>query len=196
MIDFIIGKIEEKDINSFTILSNNIGYKASASLFTLSELEVGIETKVYIDMVVREDDISLFGFSDTTERDVYKLLNTVKGIGPRLSLQALSGISYETIILSIKNEDVTGLTKAPGIGKKTAERIILELKDKVDGFNFKDELSMPKAPAKNSVIIEATDGLVMLGFMEYEVSEIISEIYEDGMSVEVLIKEALKKINR
>ncbi len=196
MIDFIIGKIEEKDINSFTILSNNIGYKASASLFTLSELEVGIETKVYIDMVVREDDISLFGFSDTTERDVYKLLNTVKGIGPRLSLQALSGISYETIILSIKNEDVTGLTKAPGIGKKTAERIILELKDKVDGFNFKDELSMPKAPSKNSVIIEATDGLVMLGFMEYEVSEIITEIYEDGMSVEILIKEALKKINR
>lgn len=196
MIDFIIGKIEEKDISSFTILSNNIGYKISASLFTLSELEVGTETKVYIDMVVREDDISLFGFSDTTERDVYKLLNTVKGIGPRLSLQALSGISYETIILSIKNEDVTGLTKAPGIGKKTAERIILELKDKVDGFNFKDELSIPKAPAKNSVIIEATDGLVMLGFMEYEVSEIISEIYEDGMSVEILIKEALKKINR
>ena len=93
MYDFIIGKIENKESDSLVVLNNGIGYKRLASKSTLLDLELGDTSKIYINMVVREDDISLYGFSSTKEREVYKLLTTVRGIGPKVAIGVLSEIT-------------------------------------------------------------------------------------------------------
>ena len=99
MYDFIIGKIENKESDSLVVLNNGIGYKILASKSTLLDLELGDTSKIYINMVVREDDISLYGFSSTKEREVYKLLTTVRGIGPKVAIGVLSGITIDSLIL-------------------------------------------------------------------------------------------------
>ena len=190
MIDYILGKIEYKGNDHIVINNNNIGYKIFSSMNTIINVEISKEAKIYTDMVVREDDISLYGFYSTHERDVYKLLTTVKGIGPKMAIGVLSGMDTSSIIGAIRNNDVMTLTKAPGVGKKTAERIILELKDKTD------DILIEGVKVDNGPIKDAEEALVQLGYSNYEASEIVSSIYEDNMSVEELIKKALKQMTR
>lgn len=191
MIEFIYGQVEYKEDGYVVINNANIGYKLMASLNTLAALEIGSHVKVYTDMVVREDDISLYGFASRDEREVYRLLTTVKGIGPRIAIGALSGLSADTIIAAIRSEDVSVLTKAPGIGKKTAERVILELKDKTDHMNIEASIE-----ALNSPISEAEEALIQLGYTSYEVSDMLKSIYKEGMTVEDLIRLGLKEMMR
>lgn len=191
MIEFIYGQVEYKADGYLVINNANIGYKLLASLTTLAALEVGSHAKIYTDMVVREDDISLYGFATIEEREVYRLLTTVRGIGPRIALGALSGMSGQAIIAAIRSEDVNALTKAPGIGKKTAERAILELKDKTDHIYIEEGLQ-----ALNSPLTEAEEALIQLGYTSYEVSDMLKSIYKEGMTVEELIRLALKEMMR
>lgn len=191
MIEFIYGQVEYKGDGYVVINNANMGYKLMASLNTLAALEIGSHAKVYTDLVVREDDISLFGFATRDEREVYRLLTTVRGIGPRIAIGALSGMSGDTIIAAIRSEDVKTLTKAPGIGKKTAERVILELKDKTDHIHIEESLN-----ALNSPLAEAEEALIQLGYTSYEVSDMLKSIYEEGMTVEDLIRLGLKEMMR
>ena len=188
MIDTIIGKIKHKDSN-YVILSNNgIGYRIYTSNFSMSQLELNETEEMYTELVVREDDMSLYGFTTDTERQVYNLLTTVSRIGPRVAIGILSGMTMESIVTAIKTEDVAMLTTAPGVGKKTAERIILELKDKVDNIEIQDvDISV-------SPIHEAQSALEHLGYSSYEVLDILKEIYEEDMSVEELIRLTLRQI--
>lgn len=190
MIDFILGKIEYKSQDHVIVSSNNMGFKIFSSMNTIMNVEIGKESKIYTDMVVREDDISLYGFYSTQERDVYKLLTTVKGIGPKLALGVLSGMDTVTIITAIRNNDPVTLAQAPGIGKKTSERIILELRDKTD------DIVVEGIKIDNGPIKDAEAALVQLGYSSYEASEIVESIFEENMSVEDLIKEALKQMTR
>lgn len=191
MIDFIYGKIEQKGPDYIVVNSNNMGFKLFVSMSTIMNIELNSNTKVYTDMVVREDDISLYGFYSIDERDVYKLLTTVKGIGPKMALGILSGMGIDTIISSIRNNDVNTLTKAPGIGKKTAERIILELKDKTDNVVIEHtEVSF------NQVTKDAEEALLALGYNAYEAKDIVENIYKDNMTVEELIRESLKQMTK
>lgn len=193
MYDFIIGKIESKEPDSLVILNNGIGYKILVSKSTLLDLELGETSKIYINMVVREDDISLYGFSSTKEREVYKLLTTVRGIGPRVAIGILSGITIDSLISSIRNSDVNILTTAPGVGKKTAERIILELKDKTEHIPVEGIISIK---TERGILQEAEEALVSLGYSSYEVLDVLKSVYNEEMSIEQLIREGLKQMTR
>lgn len=191
MIEFIYGQVEYKADNYVVINNANIGYKLLVSLNTMAALETGSHAKLYTDMVVREDDISLYGFATIEEREVYRLLTSVRGIGPRIAIGALSGMSGQAIIAAIRSEDVNSLTKAPGIGKKTAERAILELKDKTDHIHIDQAFK-----ALNSPVNEAEEALIQLGYTSYEVSDMLKSLYEEGMTVEDLIRLVLKEMMR
>ncbi|NLW41708.1 MAG: Holliday junction branch migration protein RuvA [Tissierellia bacterium] len=193
MYDFIIGKIESKEPDSLVILNNGIGYKILVSKSTLLDLELGETSKIYINMVVREDDISLYGFSSTKEREVYKLLTTVRGIGPRVAIGILSGITIDSLISSIRNSDVNILTTAPGVGKKTAERIILELKDKTEHIPVEGIISIK---TERGILQEAEEALVSLGYSSYEVLDVLKSVYNEEMNIEQLIREGLKQMTR
>lgn len=193
MYDFIIGKIESKEPDSLVILNNGIGYKILVSKSTLLDLELGETSKIYINMVVREDDISLYGFSSTKEREVYKLLTTVRGIGPRVAIGILSGITIDSLISSIRNSDVNILTTAPGVGKKTAERIILELKDKTEHIPVDEIISIK---TERGILQEAEEALVSLGYSSYEVLDVLKSVYNEEMNIEQLIREGLKQMTR
>lgn len=190
MIDFLIGRIESKSLDSLVVFNNGMGFRVLASATTIRETEIGETAKIYIEMVVREDDISLYGFINEKEREIYRLITTVKGIGPKVAINILSGLNVDSLITAIRTEDVNTLTTAPGVGKKTAERIILELKDKTDHIVI-DNYVKP-----NNLVKEAEDALVQLGYSSYEVIDVLEGIYEEGMSIEDLIREGLKRMTR
>lgn len=190
MLDNILGKIERKELDRFVLSNNGIGYRIYASNYTLSTLETGEVYKIYLEMIVREDSMSLYGFSEEKERDVYRLLTKVKSIGPKVAIGILSGLDIDSLIVAIRNEDINTLTKAPGVGKKTAERIILELRDKTDHIIVEGNSSI------SSIIRDAEEALEHLGYSPYESRDILEELYQEGMSVEELIRAGLKNLSR
>ena len=131
MISYIKGDIKAISDNGFIIENNNIGYFINSTLTSLSNIQINNEYKIYTSMQVREDDISLYGFYSQEELEMFLLLISVSSIGPKIALGMLSSISSDEIKIAIVNNDINTLTKAKGIGKKTASRIILELVDKV-----------------------------------------------------------------
>ncbi len=192
MLDFIIGKIESKEAEHLVVLNNGIGYKIVVSKSTLMDLELGETSKVYLTMVVREDDISLYGFSTTKEREIYKLLTTVRGIGPKVAIGVLSGITTDSLVTAIRTSDINILTTAPGVGKKTAERIVLELKDKTDHIPIENI----GVQVSKGTIKEAEEALISLGYSSYEVLDVLESVYREDMSIEELIKQGLKQMTR
>lgn len=192
MFDFIIGKIENKDSEHLVVLNNGIGYKILASKSTLMDLELGSTSKIYLVMAVREDDISLYGFSTVKERDIYRLLTTVRGIGPKVAIGVLSGITTDSLVLGIRNGDINLLTTAPGVGKKTAERIVLELKDKTDHIPVEETGTQ----INRGTIQEAEEALIGLGYSSYEVLDVLESIYAEDMTIEELIRQGLKQMTR
>ena len=132
MFGYIKGMVTEIFLDYVIIENSDIGFKLSTSQFTNRKLEIGKEAKLYTKLNVREDDISLLGFADRRELKMYELLNSVSKVGPKVAFSVLSTYDTDSLQAIINNSDATLLSKAPGVGKKTAERIILELRDKVD----------------------------------------------------------------
>lgn len=190
MYDFFKGIVEYKKNDHLVLLNNGIGYKIFASMNTLKELELYEEHTIFVELIVREDSLSLYGFYNELERDVYRLLTTVSGVGPKVALGLLSGLDLGNLVNAIKGADTSILTKAPGIGKKTADRIILELRDKMDGIVIENTL-----PISNN-LRDAEDALGSLGYSNFEVVRVLKEIYVEGMSLEEIIKVALRNLVR
>lgn len=132
MYSYIKGTIEELYLDHIVIDNNNIGYRINVSSNTLKDLQLGNMAKIYTKLIVREDDMSLCGFASRKELEMFKLLTSVSKIGPKVGLGILSCATPPQLSAYILSEDIAKLSKCPGVGKKTAERIILELKDKVD----------------------------------------------------------------
>ncbi|RSL17137.1 Holliday junction DNA helicase subunit RuvA [Edaphobacter aggregans] len=133
MIAHLRGRLISKNPNQAIVDCGGVGYDVTISVATFSELPAeGVEASLYIHTHVREDQISLFGFSDTREKRLFEKLLSISGIGPKLAITILSGISAERLVVAIRGGDHGTLTRIPGIGKKTAERIVLEIKDKLD----------------------------------------------------------------
>jgi Holliday junction DNA helicase RuvA len=192
MYSYIKGYIEEVHLDSIVIENNNIGYKINASTNTIKDLSVGDNAKIYTKLIVREDDMSLCGFSTKEELNMFELLTSVSKIGPKVGLGILSFESPAKIGAFILNEDTASLSKAPGVGKKTAERIILELKDKIDKNNVEFEPTLlSKAPVVVSTD-EAIDALVSLGYSTLEAKEAVSSV--KGENTEEIIKKSLSFI--
>ena len=194
MIEFIIGNIVDVEEDFTIIQNNNMGYKVFSSKNSLKELEIGKKDQmIYTKLNVREDDISLFGFVTLEEMDMFNLLLRVSKIGPKIGIGVLSALTSNQIKIAIMNKDIPTLCKAPGIGKKTAERIILELKDKID-INI--ELEIENLNTYSTGYNEAIEALIGLGYSRYEVEKSIRNLDIDNMEVEDIIRNALNKLSK
>jgi Holliday junction DNA helicase RuvA len=151
------GKLAQKDPARVIVDVNGVGYEVFVPLTTFSVLpDTGAEVSIDVHTHVREDLIALYGFSTRRERTIFEKLMTISGIGPKLAVTILSGGSVEDLVTAIKRGDLARLTAIPGVGKKTAERIVLELKDKLHDF--------AEAPAKSSVEMDVLSALENLGY--------------------------------
>lgn len=202
MIDYIKGKIAILENDYVVIENNNIGYKVITSSTSISDfMDVQDEVTVYTQMIVKEDDISLCGFSTRDELKMLQLLTSVNGVGTKVGVGILSSINWNNLIFIIMNGDVNSLTKAQGVGKKTAQRIILELKDKaekqfdVTSHGGSDIMDSPMS-ASNSSNSDAVEALLTLGYTRTEINGVIRSLPIEGLSTEEIIKETLKRVGR
>ncbi len=193
MYEYIIGNLDEQKTDYVVVECHKIGYKIRVSTYTLNELpKTKEEVKLFIHQVIRDDEISLYGFINSRDRELFRTLIGISGIGPKVANGILSQFSRNDLITHILNNDPKKIAKAPGIGIKTANRIILELKDR-----FKDQLPEESVVplALNDLSNEAVDGLVGLGFNYSEASAMIKKVYAPDMPLEELIAQALRGSN-
>ena len=174
-----------------------VGYKLTTSLITSQNLsnKIGQKVKLFTHLAVREDGIELFGFESNEERACFNLLIGVSGVGPKAAISILSMMSPDRFSLAVCTEDTKFISKTPGIGPKTAARIVLELKDKVVKGDGADN-SVLFSPSSNPAADEATTALVMLGFTKANVNKAVSAVLKNNpaASLEEIIKLALKML--
>lgn len=198
MIGYIKGIIEVKTKDYVLIDVNGIGYKIFMSDKSISNIEKGNEVKIYTFMKVREDDISLYGFLNNEELITFEQLISVGGIGAKSAITVLSNITPSKFALSIITNDVNTLKKLPGIGAKTAQRIILELKDKMktsDAVANNDEVLVDKVKLDNNMQ-DAIEALCVLGYMRKDVENILAKVDTENLTVEEIIKQGLRFLGR
>jgi len=193
MIDYIKGTITRITPTFLTLETGGIGYFINISVTTFSKLEGNSEYKVLLHEVIREDSHQLFGFADTMERDIFKLLISVSGVGASTARMMLSSLAPDEIEKAILRSDVNILKSVKGIGLKTAQRIIIDLKDKLGKQAGNDEIF---GFADNTKREEALSALVMLGFAKSTVSKVLDKILreEKNLTIEDMIKRALKNL--
>ena len=187
---FVLALIE------FFIDVNGVGYRAIVSGPTLGNLTIGKETMLYTYMSVSENDITLYGFLTQDEYELFLLLITVNGIGPKLAVNALGAVTPDQMRLAISQSNMSVLTKLPGIGKKTANRLVLELKDKVGTPGDSDVMAVTveDTTAPQGMAAEALAALQSLGYSEQEALPVIQKQAAACDSVESLIKAALRSL--
>lgn len=191
MISFLIGTIEDKQENSLLLDVGGVGFEMSISSNTFSALPmIGESVKVLTYMSVREDDISLFGFSSKEEKDLFVKLISVSGIGPKVAISILSGLSLNALSIAIANKDVKMLSKIKGLGAKTAERICVELKDKVSAFPLIDQTQ--SEDYDESAVQMATDTLIALGINKSEAYMLARSNAGDNATAEEIIAKSLR----
>ncbi|HHT96998.1 MAG TPA: Holliday junction branch migration protein RuvA [Clostridiales bacterium] len=197
MISYLRGELIEKKEKYIIIDVNNIGYEIALSTSAIMGLpSIGGTIKIYTHLHVREDVIALFGFITKDDLEMFKLLITVNGIGPKGALGILSGLSADEIRFAVLAEDISTITKAPGVGKKTASKLILELKDKFE-LNDVFEQSISNTQNNNKIMEikdEAIQALLALGYSSSDAMRAIKQIeVDDNMTVDELLKQCLKK---
>ena len=197
MIGFLRGTIAALKPDTCLIDVHGVGYRVSISDATRRELAQGKEAQLYTYLSVREDALQLYGFRTEQEYDMFLVLIGISGIGPKVALGILSSITVSRLATAITNEQTSVLTKLPGIGKKSAERLILELKDKLAFASKGDvELSLTSdAPVGDTVREEASAALTALGFAQNEMLTALRGL-EHCETSEQAIKQALKKLSR
>ena len=195
MISYIIGDIRAINEDGFVIENNNIGYFINSTLTSLSNIQINNEYKIYTSMQVREDDISIYGFVSKEELEMFLLLISVSSVGPKIALGMLSSIDADDIKIAIVNNDIDTLTKAKGIGKKTASRIILELIDKVKKMAIPEKSQLiDQKPVSNDNMAVAREALKNLGYVENDIARVLNELKGVDLGLEELIKESLKRL--
>lgn len=202
MISYIKGKLEYLS-DSFVIIDNGgIGYKIFVSPKLMSNIgKIGDNVTVFTYMSVKDDGISLYGFENFEELEIFNKLITVSGIGPKGALGIISNLTPADFIMAVISDDVAAVSKAPGVGKKTAQRIILELKDKFKTEDFIEEKIFGEGQGLSSVVadnskIEAIEALTSLGYGRSEAANAVSAVFEEGKTTEDILKLALKKLAR
>ena len=194
MFSYIKGEVKIKANNFIAIDVNNIGFKIFMTEKEIQQIELGDIVKVYTYMRVKEDDISLFGFLSNDELTMFELLISVGGIGAKSATQILSNIEPTDFALSVITEDVSKLKKLPGIGAKTAQRIILELKDKIKTNEAITNEESEKRAISSQNVQDAIDALQVLGYNRKSIQKSFEKIVSNDKSVEELIKEGLKEL--
>ena len=196
MIGYLKGVISHIFVKSWFIDVHGVGYRTYAPASTLDTLCVGQEAMLYTYMSVREDAIVLYGFATQDEYDLFMLLIGVNGVGPKVALGILSAGTADSFRLAVHQKDIKSLTKMPGIGKKTAERIVLELQDKIGPVASEDagaaDLGNSAAPGLSDILAETLAALTSLGYSEQEVLPVAESHLAGCTTVEQLLKETLK----
>ena len=203
MIGRIRGTLVEKQPPEILVDVAGVGYEIHMPMTSFYQLPaVGEEVVVYTHFVVREDAQLLFGFADKMERGLFRELIKANGVGPKLGLAILSGMSASQFLASVQNEDVSALVSLPGIGKKTAERLVVELKDRLAKFGKAQSIAVPPPSgdllstntivAVNDAREEAQSALIALGYKPAQASKLVDSVYKEGMESEALIRESLK----
>ena len=194
MISYIKGKLEAKNLDNVIIEVGGIGYKIFMSVNSMDRLgEAGTDVKVYTYMRVREDDISLFGFCTNEELKMFEQLLGVSGVGAKSALSILANISPSSFALAIITGDINTLKGLPGIGAKSAQRMILELKDKMKTQEAIETEVVPiKTTIKSDKAKDAIEALQVLGYSRRDIELIMAKINTEELSVEEIIKQGLK----
>ena len=192
------GVVAEFDQNLVVIDCGGIGFAVNTTTNTMSRLHIGEKSKLYISESIGETNFDLYGFALKAEKRWFEMLLSISGVGPKAALSILSYNDPDSLALSIMNDDVKALTVAPGIGKKIAQRVILELKDKIGKGMTGQDLGIPAAAAaqqtENTALNDAMGGLSVLGYSSPEIAPTLKKIQIEGMSAEQIIKAVLKQM--
>ena len=193
------GKLIHMDSSTAVVECGGVGYNCQTTMNTLKNLRLGDEVTLYTYLNVREDAMELFGFSAKTELDTFKTLIGVSGVGPKAGLAILSELSPEQVAMAIATDDIKTITRAQGVGKKIAQRIVLELKDKLAKSLSSEDTSLPSAAAAANAamgnIPKAIEALGVLGYAPADVSGILAAM-DSALPVEQLIAQTLRQMGR
>lgn len=189
MITHLNGKLVEKNPTALIIECGGIGYEVKVSLNTFTNIGNDENIKIFTQFIVREDAQILYGFADQKEREMFNLLISVSGIGPNTAIIMLSSLSSAEIAQAIVSEDVNTIKGVKGIGVKTAQRVIVDLKDKMLKFEVSEDIIEHK---DNRIRIDALTALISLGFDKKMANKAIDKVFANQDSVELLIKDALR----
>ena len=193
MIAFLSGRVAAKGAGFALLEVGGVGYRLSMSTSSLAALPaVGEEAIVHTHLHVREDELSLFGFESEAEKVAFEQLITVSGVGPKVALATLSALSADALAAAVASDDVATISGVPGIGKKTAQRIILDLKDKL-GAGIPGAMTGGRGAGADAALAEATDALLAMGFSAAEAAAALKGA-QDASSAQVLLKHALQRL--
>ena len=196
MIGHLRGRLVRKSPPALIVDVNGVGYELEAPMSTFYRLpELGSEVELHTHLVVREDAHLLYGFATEDERRLFRDLLRVTGIGPKIGLALLSGIDVETFMRCVEAEDTAALTRIPGIGRKTAERLLIEMRDRISALGQLSPAGS-KFASGGGARAEAFSALVALGYRPVEVTRLLQGGEQDGASTEELIRRALQAAAR
>ncbi|MBQ2281039.1 MAG: Holliday junction branch migration protein RuvA [Ruminococcus sp.] len=199
MIYSVRGKLIHTTTSSAVVECAGVGYNCQTTINTLKQIKIGTEVTLYTYLNVREDAMELFGFATATELETFKTLISVSGVGPKAGLAILSQLSPEQVAMAIATDDVKTITRAPGIGKKIAQRVILELKDKLAKAAVSDSgfsaVSGEAAAAVSGNVPKAIEALGVLGYTPADVSPVLATL-DSSLPVEQLIAMTLRQMGR
>lgn len=201
MIGWLKGRVLEKQAPYLLLDVNGVGYELQAPMTTFYALPGEGMVELYTHLVVREDAQQLFAFADRDERSLFRSLIKVNGVGPKLALAILSSIDARHFVDCVQHDDVNALVKIPGIGKKTAERLLIEMRDRLKDFQAEGTAVLPNdagqlaQPAARQIIQEAESALIALGYKPQDAAKMINAVKTDEPeSAELLIRAALKRM--
>lgn len=191
MIGKLTGLITEKQPPLLLIEVSGVGYEVLATMNTFYHLpDSNQPISLYTHLIVREDAHTLYGFHSSQERSLFRFLIKVNGVGPKLALSILSGIELERFVHYVQNNDASSLVRIPGVGKKTAERLVIEMRDKLDDWQTTTGTNRLNTATQTSD--DAISALLALGYKQKEAERAIKHVYTSELSSEQLIREALK----
>lgn len=198
MFEYIKGILESQEGDHVVIENNGFGYRLTLSLNSITQLPpLHQDVCLLLHPAYKEDDLTLYGFMEDEERALFRTLIGISGIGPKVAMGMLSQFSEDELIRHIINEDAKAIARAPGIGKKTAERVILELKDRYKNYQPKEGLALDgdgattKLRERDNLFNEAVNGLLGLGFAYAEAAALVERIMVPGMTIEEILQKAL-----
>lgn len=195
MFEFIQGYLVRKTTDYCVIQVGGMGFRIYAGARTLSTMgEIGEEVTVYTYMQVKEDDISLYGFSSQEELNTFEILISVSGVGPKMAISVLSAMTPTSFSVAVATGDYKAISAGKGIGPKLAQRIILELKDKIKADIGELPEDCQCCPDAEGALGEAISAMVVLGYSCREAEKAVKSVYGDGLTAEELVKLALRKL--
>lgn len=203
MYAYIRGRLVGLESDAIIVENNGIGYRIYTAVSLLPRFgQEGEEVTVHTHQIVREDDILLYGFPDKSSRQMFSLLLSVSGIGPKVASSIMGTLNPDQFALAVMTEDIKTITTVKGLGKKGAERLILELRDKFKGLSWSDDGDVAKPVAAATVGLatdprtEVMSALIVLGFSNAEALSLVKKSYDEALSLQENIRMALKAVGR